>query len=467
MTIVLNIDEEKDIPLYVQLYEGIKKEITEGRLESNTKMPSIREMAKLLNMSKTTIENTYHQLMIEGYIYSIEKKGCYVSEIRHTWIHPNAKDKKQAKEKLEPKVQYDLTNAYIEKEVFNEVQWKKAIDKVITEDSKALLYQGDVQGEWALRAEIIKYLYQARGVYAGEEQVVIGAGIQPLLIILSNIFYNIGIQNIGFEDPGFNRAKDVFSNSPLNLIPIDIKDKGIDIKNLIQSNVEVCYISPSHQFPTGTVMPIKKRSELIHWAELENAYIIEDDYNSELRFQGRPIPSLQGLNRGKSVIYLGSFSTVFLPSIRISYMVLPEALIQPYKLICNQYAQTASKLEQLAMAYYMTDGLFEKHIRRLKVHYSKKNDLIKKKIKEVFKEKVIIKGDDSGFNLYIEIKTNLSEKNIKEKARKKGIVFNVLSDYTVKENLSNNPVILLSYKGIDINAFEYALKAIYSICFTA
>ncbi|TCT14297.1 GntR family transcriptional regulator [Natranaerovirga pectinivora] len=466
MNIVININENNSVPLYVQLYEGIRKEISEGRIEANTKMPSIRQMAKNLNMSKTTIENTYHQLIVEGYIYSKEKKGYYVSEINHTWLHPSTDKIVSANTNTtEKKIKYNLTNTYIEDSIFNETLWKKTIDKVISEKSKELLTQNNPQGEMAIREEIVKYIYQARGVFANTDQVIIGAGVQPLLFLLSNILSKFSNTKIGFEDPGFNRAKDVFINSPLELIPIDIKKDGIDMDCLSLAKVHACYISPSHQFPTGTVMPINKRSELIHWAESENAYIIEDDYNSEIRYQGRPIPSLQGLNRGERVVYLGSFSTVFLPSIRISYMILPYSLLKEYNNIKGTYAQTASKLEQLAIANYMKEGHFEKHIRRLKVHYSKKNEQVKKLIQEIFKDQAIIKGGDSGFNLYIEIKTQKLEKQIKEECIDKGIILNVLSDYTLKKNISKHPVIILSYKGIILSDLKKALEEIDFICF--
>jgi GntR family transcriptional regulator/MocR family aminotransferase len=465
MEIILNVNEKDTKPLYVQLYEGIRKEISEGRLEANTKIPSIRKLAKTLNMSKTTIESTYHQLLVEGYLYSVEKKGYYVSQINTNWLHSSLQKKAKIDQKNEVAVKWDLTNAYLEEQVFNTIEWKKIIDKTINEQGNTLLSQGDLQGESQLREQIVRYIYQIRGVYADASQIIIGAGIQPLLLLLSQLLVKLGRTKIGFEDPGFNRAKSVFVNSPLELIPVQVYEDGIDINSLNKMKVDVCYTSPSHQFPTGTVMPINKRTELIHWAESNNAYIIEDDYNSEIRYYGRPIPSLQGLSRGEYVVYLGSFSTVFLPSFRISYMVLPNSLLKVYEEIKNLYAQTASKLEQLAMANYMSEGQFEKHIRRLKVHYTKKSETVIKIIKSTFGQRVRINGGDSGFNLYIEIDTDKTEEDIKKGCKDKGLLLNVLSDYTVNQHIGKQPVVILSYKGIKMSDLEDAVKELHAICF--
>ncbi|MFW6015566.1 MAG: PLP-dependent aminotransferase family protein [bacterium] len=465
MNLVLNINENDTKPLYVQLYEGIKKEITDGRLKAGTKMPSIRKLSKTLNMSKTTIENTYHQLIIEGYIYSVEKKGYYVKKINHTWLHPV--NKKKQKDFYEEKIdiKYDLTNSYIEEKVFDKNAWRRSIDSIIYNNSNDLLRQGDVQGELSLRKEIVNYLYQSRGGIAHQNQVIVGAGIQPLLQLLSSILKKSGRKKIGFEDPGFNRAKNVFLDSQMDFAPIKIQKEGINIDELKLFNVDVCYISPSHQFPTGTVMPINKRSDIIHWAQSFDGYIIEDDYNSELRYHGRPIPSLQGLNKGERVIYLGSFSTVFLPSIRISYMILPESLLKVYKGTKELYAQTASKLEQLAMAKFIKEGYFEKHIRRIKVHYAKKQEAVNKILKKIFGDKIYINDGDTGFNLYLEIKTHKDEQFIKKLCKEKSILVNVLSDYTMDKKITNYPVLILSYKGILLDELKDALEEIKKICF--
>lgn len=466
MQFIFNFDENKKKPLYVQLYEGIKNEIVHGYIQPNSKMPSIRSLAITLNMSKTTIENAYNQLLVEGYIYSIAKKGYYVKNIKHTLLHNNnIIQTKNVEDKTTTKILYNLTNDNVEEKVVNMKLWKKTILNVLDENTNELLSYGEVQGELFLREEITRYLYQARGVYTKPNQLVIGAGIQPLLIILAHIFSLLNKNKLAFEDPGFNKAKDILRNNLLKLIPIPVKEEGIDIEYLKKSQADLCYVSPSHQFPTGTVMPINKRMELINWATTNEKYIIEDDYNSELRYTGRPIPSLQGLVQGKNVVYLGSFSTVFLPSIRISFMVLPLNLTNIYQSINKSYAQTASKLEQLSLANFINKGYFDKHIRRIKAHYAKKSEIIQHLIKKIFKDKVIIHSSDSGFILYVELIVDKDEKTIQKMCEQKGIKIHVLSDYIVNKITRKYPVVILSYKGMNSKMHEQALIEIYKVCF--
>ena len=453
----IKLDEKSNKPLYVQLYERIVEEIVKGNLEANAKMPSIRKLADDLSMSKTTIENTYHQLLIEGYIYSIYKKGYYIKDINHTLFNTSNKDIKVKSNTKKNQIIYDLTQNSLDIDIFDLTLWKKIITKTINEQGINLYEHCKNQGEIELRGEICKYLYKSRGVNAETDQIIIGAGIQPLLNILVRIFRENNFKKVAFEDPGFNRAKNILKHNELQLIPIKNYQEGINIKELISNEAEVCYLSPSHQFPTGTIMPVNKRLELINWANSNKPYIIEDDYNSELRYHGRPIPSLQGLDNGTRVIYLGSFSTIFLPSIRISFMVLPNPLLKNYYIIKDNYAQNASKLEQLSLATFMKEGFFEKHIRRLKVYYSKKNELVKQIIKQIFKNNAKIHSSDSGFNLYIELITNIEEQEIKDTCKQKGVAINVLSDFTVENQKRKYPVMIISYKGIKLDEFEKAL----------
>lgn len=464
LDLVPNLDADSNRPLYVQLYEYIRDEILNERISKNEKLPSIRQLADSLDISKTTIENAYQQLLVEGYLYSLPQKGYYASAFDKTFV-TSKKDKYESvkEQKVKKIIKYDFKNEYVEENNFDFNLWRKYMNRVLSYDYKKLYTVTDVQGELELRNEIVKYVRRSRGVSANTNRVIIGGGVQYLLNILSTLMKKINIDECAFEDPGFNRAKNIFMHNSFNIIPIPVREDGIDLDVLKKSNTKLCYVSPSHQFPTGTVMSVDQRIKLLKWASENNGYIIEDDYNSELRYSGKPIPSMQSFDKTENVIYLGSFSTVLVPSIRISYMILPDRLINLYNESKNRYIQTTSKTEQLALALFMKEGMFEKHIRRLKKNYAKKNQILIQAIKNYMGDKVEIGGIDSGLHMVLNINTDLSEEQITERALKKEVLVAGISEYSIVKKCKNKPIIILSYRGIDYNNIEKAINILSGI----
>jgi GntR family transcriptional regulator/MocR family aminotransferase len=463
MYLIPNLDLNISKPLYVQLYEYIKQEILSERIEQNEKLPSIRQLSKNLDISRTTIENAYQQLLVEGYLYSIPQKGYFVSSFDKTFFCNNNKIECINEEKMHNNIKYDFTNEYVEKHNFDFNLWRKYMNKVLSYESEKLYKATNVQGEIELRQEIVKYVRRSRGVNADIHQVIIGSGVQYLLNILTTLMKRMNIKECAFEDPGFNRAKNIFINNNFNILPIPIKENGIDLQKLGESKAKLCYVSPSHQFPTGIVMSVDQRIKLLKWASQNDGYIIEDDYNSELRYYGKPIPSMQSFDKNGRVIYLGSFSTLLVPSIRISYMILPTKLNNLYQENKNTYIQTTSKTEQLALAVFMKEGMFEKHIRKLKKNYAKKNLIMLNTVKKHMGNTVEIGGTDSGLHLLLKINTNLSEEEIIEKAYKKNIQVCGISKYTIYKKIKNKPIIILSYRGINSNDIEEAITLLSKI----
>ncbi|GMQ58904.1 PLP-dependent aminotransferase family protein [Vallitalea sediminicola] len=459
--LVPNLDMTLDRPLYVQLYEYIRDEILGESIAQNEKLPSIRQLSKSLDISKTTIENAYQQLLVEGYLYSLPQKGYYASSFDKTFVTSKKNESEYvAEQKIKKLVKYDFKNEYVEEMNFDFNLWRRYMNRVLGYDYQKLYKATDVQGEMELRQEIVRYVRRSRGVTADASRVIIGGGVQYLLNILSTLMKKISIYKCAFEDPGFNRAKNIFMHNSFNIIPIPINEDGIDLKVLRKSNSKLCYVSPSHQFPTGSVMSVDQRIKLLKWASENNGYIIEDDYNSELRYYGKPIPSMQSFDKDGNVIYLGSFSTVLVPSIRISYMILPGKLLNLYDESKNRYTQTTSKTEQLALALFMKEGMFEKHIRRLKKNYTKKNQILIQAIKKYMGNKVEIGGMDSGLHMLINVTTDLEEKDIIEKALDNEILISCISEYTIVKKIQKNPIIILSYKGIDVNNIEKAISSL-------
>jgi GntR family transcriptional regulator/MocR family aminotransferase len=272
-------------------------------------------------------------------------------------------------------VEYDFTNEFLDKESFDFQLWKKYINKALRYNDVYLSY-GSCLGEYILRREIARYIGHSRGVICSPDQVIVGAGVQAVLNILCAVL-KPKYDSIVFEEPGFTKGQYVFKDHGFKIVPVSVEDDGINVRHLAGNGGKVVYVSPSHQYPTGSVMSINKRTQLLNWANASNGIIIEDDYDSELRYFGRPIPSLQGLNKGNGIVYLGSFSKIMLPSIRISFMVLPVNLLEETADILNRYNQTSSKIEQVALALFMKEGLLEKHIRKLRKIYAPNNFLFR------------------------------------------------------------------------------------------
>lgn len=463
-----NLDSSLQTPIYMQLYEYIKREIIEGHLEADAKLPSIRYLAKYLKISRTTIEAAYGQLYAEGYILSKPKVGYFVNIIENNALDYNYKinisKNASKKEKDKNNTKYDLMNDYIDKDSFNFKLWKRYLNKVLSYETNQLLTYGHHQGEYELRCEISKYVHQSRGVVCTPEQIIIGSGTQSLLNILCGIIKNKYI-NIGFEDPGFNQARHIFKDHDFNIIPISMENDGIDMDLLNKSSAETVYVSPSHQFPLGSVMTINKRIQLLNWAKENNGLIIEDDYDSELRYYGRPIPSLQGLNEGINVIYLGSFSKILLPSIRISYMIIPKILIESYETYGKKYNQTSSKIEQLALSFFIKDGQLEKHIKKVRKIYAKKNQLLTESIDEIMKDKVKVLGKETGLHILLEIKSLLNSEKIVSSAEKVGVKVTSLSNYFINTSYSKYPLVLLAYGGIPIEDIKPAVILLNQVWF--
>jgi GntR family transcriptional regulator/MocR family aminotransferase len=356
------LNEKWDEPKYVRLYSVIRTEIEKGNIPANQLLPSIREVSKQLGISKTTVENAYNQLMVEGYIYSIPQRGCYAAKLDKAYFSPNP----PLKEIKETDTQSGMNTEFIDAEIFHFREWKKAYAQVLDDFQHRLLAEGDPQGEWELRKALADYVYHARGIAGDPNQIVIGSGVQTLLSIFCDLTEGKMLSNVAFEEPGFVDVRPVFHKRGFSLHPIRLDKDGIRVESLFQTRASVCYISPSHQFPTGLVMPVQKRMELLKWAEQKNGYILEDDYDSELRFSGRLVPSLFSLDNNNRVIYLGSFSTMLAPFLRISYMILPEPLCKEYHETVQHYRSTVSSAEQLTLAGYIENGCFKRHLRRLR-----------------------------------------------------------------------------------------------------
>lgn len=406
LEITPNLHGNHSTPYYLQLYQFIRDEISEGRFLPGTRLPSIRQCAEHLRLSRNTIETAYQQLLAEGYLISRPRLGLFVAEIEQDFSKQAGKAHTvfQQTSPFVPATsfRYDFRNGEIDVNHFPLAVWRRLTHQCLTEEENHLLHYGDPQGEIGLRLEIAKYLHQSRGVKCRPEQIVIGAGIQYLLGLLCQLFQP-DISAIAVEEPGYVGAKSVFQNHRMKLYPIPLEEDGLHLGELGSSGARAVYITPSHQFPCGMVLPIAKRIKLLQWAEANDGVIIEDDYDGEFRYYQKPIPSLQGLDHTGRVIYLGTFSKSLLPGIRMSYMILPERLLEVYHQRFANYEQTVSRIHQRTVQLFMEQGHWGRHIRKMRVLYQRKLDILVDSVQQEMADWARLIGTDAGLHVLLEL----------------------------------------------------------------
>ncbi|MBM6616755.1 PLP-dependent aminotransferase family protein [Bacillus sp. RD4P76] len=453
----LTINFTKNQPLYQQLYVHIKNDILIGKRIAGEKLPSKRKLSTLLNVSLNTVDAAYQQLLAEGYIESRPRRGLFINEIEPTHPFGQASHFQHKPITKQPDKLINFSQGDIDLEHFPHKAWRKCTIAAL--DNPQSLQLGENMGEIELRNQIADYLYRARGVRCTGEQVIIGAGTQALLQRLLYLFPKGS--TIAMEDPGFHRASLIFKQAGMEVVPIPVREHGIDVDqlDLLTSTINLVYCTPSHQFPLGMIMPVQQRQKLIQWANDNDGFIIEDDYDGEFRYEGKPIPSLQGLDSYGKVIYLGTFSKSLIPSLRVNYMVLPEPLLEKYKQELFYIKQTVSKIHQLTISLFIKEGHWDKHINKMRTLYRKKRETVIESLNHYFDtEKVIIKGEKSGLHVVIEfLDSSYTELELIELARKKGLkVYGTSLFYETVDY--RNPEILLGYSGLSIVEIERGIK---------
>lgn len=402
------IDRNLAKSLYVQIYEYLKKEILAGNIGSDERLPSLRSMAKMLDVSITTVRIAYDQLMVEGYLISKPQSGFYAApDAGMGAAKDGRKTTKEKDSRAAAQGRASGTASSCDPASFDFVKWKKCMTSVLNDMPELLLSEGDRQGEPALRAEIADYLYKSRGVICEPGQVVISAGTQQLVNHLARLLKMMGIGLVCTEEPGYLPVRNSFRDWGFSISCIPVRADGIEIEKLPMNIRTAVYICPQNQFPTGAVMPIGRRNQILEWAAANDSIIIEDDYNSELRYFGMPVPALQGLDKESRVVYLGSFSSTLFPAVKISYMVLPESMAALYETIRNDYAQTCSKTEQLTLALFMQRGYYQTNLRKIRRLYARKLEVTLDTIKECDGDGSFISAEnsESGINIFLRINT--------------------------------------------------------------
>ena len=450
----------KNESLYMHLYQCIRQDIVDGKLVSGEKLPSKRSFAKNLGVSTITIENAYAQLLSEGYIYSIPKKGFYVSDFKNNVIKPVKLTTENVKlSSGQSDFLADFSSNQTRPENFPFSIWAKLMRETFNTNSPELMTKPPCGGIMGLRQAIATHLEQFRGMHVQPEQIFIGAGTEYL--------YGLLIQLLGFdkkyaiENPGYEKIAAIY-----NSYNVAYHNNGILVDELEKSEADVVHISPSHHFPTGIVTPISRRYELLGWAAASaDRYIIEDDYDSEFRLTGKPIPSLQSMDITQKVIYINTFTKSLSSTMRISYMVLPPKLANRFLERLSFYSCTVSNFEQYALMRFINEGCFEKHINRMRNFYHKQRDSLLDAIKNSpLASYVTIMEEDSGLHFLLKVNTELSDEELMQRALQKGVKLNSLSAYyhDSPDDFAAHTFII-NYSYLNTTGVEDAIKVLYDV----
>ena len=310
-----------------------------------------------------------------------------------------------------------------------------------------LYSSSNIKGEYLLRKAISEFINSFRGAKTVPEQIIVGAGIQSLLFTLCVLFKNF-TEYAAFENPGYDKARYIFEDFGFKTTYINVSGDGFSISDLEKTSAGIVYVSPSHQYPTGSVMPVGKRMHLLAWAKKNSTYILEDDYDSIIRFESKPVPCLQGMDNNQRVVYIGSFSKLLSPAFRISYMVLPVTLLEKYDLLKNRYTQSASKIEQLALAEFISEGHLNRHIRKIKKIYSEKNKLAADFLGNILDMKVKKVTSDSGLHMILDVFTSVNYEEISKLLKKNKISSTLINSEDGYHRIS------LSYSGFTFEELE-------------
>lgn len=464
--ITYNISEIKG-PVYKGLYELIKRDIKNGTLKAHEKMPSKRTFAKNLGISVISVENSYEQLISEGYLYAITKKGYFVSEISN-YIQPEIRDSQKISIKI-PEVEeceFDFSSNQVDPSSFPFSVWTRIIREVLSTKEKELLTLSPCGGVKELRKAISGHLSSFCGMSVSPDQIIVGAGTEYLYSLLIKLLGKDRIYCI--ENPGYKKLSKIYKNNDAQYRYAGMDDYGILIEELRKCGAEIAHVSPAHHFPTGITMPVSRRTELLEWAnEKDGRYIIEDDYDSEFRLNGKPIPPVQSLDIKGKVIYMNTFSKSLTSTIRISYMVLPEELANKFYEEMSFYSCTVSTFEQYALSEFIKQGYFEKHINRMRLYYGRKRAKVIQVIKNTFTDNECkILENDSGLHFILQLNTELSDIEIKSKLLERKIKISSIDDFNMKEEKTDSHQFILNYSGLNIEKLEDAvcvLKEISSI----
>ncbi|WP_176585893.1 MocR-like pyridoxine biosynthesis transcription factor PdxR [Priestia megaterium] len=442
-----------DVPKYKQIYEQFKLLIEQGKLNANEQLPSIRELAHSLQVSRNTTLMAYDQLVAEGYIRGEGRKGFFINELENLPFQVTLSSSNKNPSESSNPILIDFRPGAVDQKYFPLKTWRRLYNQALTLP-ESFLY-GEPFGEVCLREQIAAYLLQSRGVKTDADSIIIGSSTQQMLINLGYILKG-DFSSVIVENPGYDGAREAFKFHQFSFETVQVHETGADLSQLERMKSRLIYVTPSHHSPYGVSMSIQQRHTLIQWINKMKGYIIEDDYDSEFRYTQQPFPALASIDSAR-VIYLGNFSKSFLPGIRLSYMVLPQPLLNLYKKQFLYFESTTSILSQFTMAKFMESGEWSRHIKRMRLVYKQKMHYIVTELKKHLKENITIIGEQSGLYLLVKVGLNRSEDWLIQQASFYGVKVYPTSIYFV-HNKTDNPIIKLGFTNLSFEDIQFGVS---------
>lgn len=456
-----HLDTAIKTPLYEQLYRAIRQDIMSGVLAGGERLPSKRRLAEHLEISQITVETAYSQLLAEGYVVSKPRSGYFVQRFERVAPAKATPPAPVRPEKPRPSYRYDFKTNIVDTDCFPFSTWARLLRGELTDKASKLLEAAAPQGVPELREEICRYLAEFRGIAVQPEQVVVGAGSEYLLNLIIQLLGRERVYSL--ENPGYPKLDHIFRAGGAQVAPIALDHSGLRVDLLRESAASVVYLTPSHHFPLGVVMPAARRMAVLQWAEEGNdRYIIEDDYDSEFRYVSRPIPAMKELDHADRVIYLNTFAKSLAPSLRIGYMVLPYRLLDTFRERFGFYSSTVPSFEQYTLARFLSTGSFERHVSRIRNLYKARRDALLTALRQSSLEPVLhISGAEAGLHILLTVTNGMSEAEMIASAAREGVRVYGLSEYYVAEHALCPPsTVILGYAGIPSEAYTEAVACL-------
>ena len=454
------LEERGGLSLYEYLYRRIRADILSGTLAAGERLPSKRALAEHLHISVITVEGAYQQLEAEGYVYTQPKRGFFVSAVDRA---PEAAAPAAIPPEAPPAAwKLDLRSNRVDGSRFPVSTWSRLTRQVLSEGGAALLVPVPHQGLYALRQAIADDLRDLKGMAVSPEQIVVGAGAEYLYLLLAQL---LGRDTVfALEDPGYPKIRQVYGKCGTACVPVPLDQWGMDLAALKASGATVAHISPSHHYPTGIVTPIGRRQALLRWAEETGGIIIEDDYDSEFRFAGRPIPTLQSIDSGGRVIYMNTFSQTISPSMRVGFMVLPPRLLERYRRELGFYACTVPALEQSVLARFLSRGHYEQHLSRMRKEYRVRRAAVLEAFRtSPFSSRITISEQGAGLHFLLRLDTDQDDEVLRRRAEGLGIRLGFLSEYAAVPRAGYAHTLVVNYAGLEPGHLPEAMALLAAV----
>jgi GntR family transcriptional regulator/MocR family aminotransferase len=453
----LKLQDNTSETLTEQLYRYLKEELIKGTFSRDDKLPSKRRLAENLQCSINTVQAAYNQLVDEGYLQTREKSGYYVADLSGILVLGPDERTPVVDTVKTPSYLYTFSHQGVDHKQFPFSLWRRLSNQIISSRDKELLTISDPKGLLALRSSIAHYLQSSRGVHCGEHQIIISSGTEFLMQLLIQLLDEKTVYAI--ENPGYEKLTLLFKSNRVQYVSLPLDEQGVALEALYASGADVLSITPSHQFPTGRIMPVTRRLQLLQWAnEQSGRYILEDDYDSEFRYSGKPIHSLQGLDGQGKVIYLGAFSKSLSPALRISYMVLPEALMERYEAYLSFYYCPVPLIEQKVLHAFLEKGHFERHLNKMRNLYRQKRELLVSCINRLLPF-VEIAGDSAGLHLLLYVHNGMDENTLVKRAGDHQVkIYGITRYYSEPPREIKQATLLMGFATLDLEEIPKAVS---------